>query len=215
MYLPLIAIVVLGVTGGHALISRVGKRATREGPPYEPARYIKWAVTALALTTLSVATWKRNDEYRTGISIWQTVIERRPHWRAHEHLSVYLRDAGRMEESIAHLRLSAPASAKSEHALAAALLDRGNLEEATTRLREFVRDRPDDPDVALARRELATALMKKGDARGAVDVLRAAAAAQPADLRTRLALAEALEKARDPEGAAGGTVPHCRCTLTT
>jgi Tfp pilus assembly protein PilF len=45
-------------------------------------------------------------------------------------------------------------------------------------------------------------LTKAGDAAGALDVLRAAAAAQPADLRTQLALAEALEAARQPAGAA-------------
>lgn len=195
MYLPLIGIVVLAVTGVHALVSRC-LRSRKTG------RYVKWALTALALTALSVATRARNGEYRTGISIWQTVLERRPHWRAHEHLSVYLRDAGRTDESIAHLRLAAPESAKSRHALAAALLERGDLEEATTRLREFIRDRPDDLEIALARRELATALMRKGDPAGAVDVLRTAVAAQPADLRARLALAEALETVRDFPGAA-------------
>jgi Flp pilus assembly protein TadD len=195
MYLPLIAIVVLAVTGLHALTSRVLRSR-------EAGRYVKVAVTALALAGLALATRTRNAEYQTGISIWQTVIDRRPHWRAHEHLSVYLRDAGRMDESIAQLRLAASESPTSRHALAAALVNGGDLEEGTRRLREFVRDRPDDPDAALARRELAAALTKAGDAPGALDVLRAAAAAHPADLRTQLALGEALEAARQPVGAA-------------
>jgi Flp pilus assembly protein TadD len=194
MYLPLVGVVVLLVIAVATLVSRfVRAPAVR--------RQLSWVAALMLLAAFSATTIARNSEYRTPLSIWQTVIDRRPQWRAHEHLSMHLFEAGRVDESIAQLRIAAKDSPNSRHALAAALLDRGDFAEAITRLREFIRDRPNDPDIVSARRELATALMKSGDVPGAIAELRGLAAARPDDPRARLELASAYEDAGDTDSA--------------
>jgi protein O-mannosyl-transferase len=193
MYLPLVGLVVLAVTGTGGLLRRYVT------PP--SVRRLEWLTAAVVIGALGTVTVRRNAEYRTGISIWQTVVDRRPHWRAHEHLSVHLRDAGRMDESIAHLRIAAAGSPNSQHALAAALLAHGDTAEAISQFRDFIRKWPGDSEIALARRELAAALMKSGDKPGAIDELRTVAANSPTDVRSRIALAEALESAHYPDAA--------------
>jgi protein O-mannosyl-transferase len=202
MYLPLAGVVVLLVIAAAALIGRFVRAPAAR-------RQLSWAAALVWLAAFSATTIARNSDYRTPLSIWQTVIDRRPQWRAHEHLSMHLRDAGRTDESIAELRIAAKDSPNSRHALAAALLERGDVAEAITRLREFIRDRPNDPGVDSARRELATALMKSGDAPGAIAELRALAAARPDDPRAQLELAGAYEDAGD----AGSAVEAYRTAL--
>jgi len=193
MYLPLIALVVLTASGAGALL---GSRLRAPA-----ARRVGAAVTLVVLAALAWAVVERNAEYRTGLSIWQTVIDRRPHWRAHEHLSMYLREAGRIDDAITHLRIAAAESSNSRHALAAALLERGDAAEAVGHFREFIRLRPKDPSVLLAHRGLASALVASGDRAGAIDELRTIAALWPGDVRSRIDLADALARAGDPGGA--------------
>jgi len=202
LYLPLVGIVVLLVTAGAALMRR-----TVRAP--DMRWRASWAVALVLLAALSAATIARNAEYRTPLSIWQTVVDRRPQWRAHEHLSIYLRDAGRIDDSIAELRIAAKESPNSQHALAAALLERGHITEAIALFRDFIRERPNDPDVVSARRELAGALMKSRDASGAIAELRAVVAARPDDPRGHLELAAAYETAGD----AGSAVEAYRAAL--
>lgn len=193
MYLPLIALVVLAATAAGALVgSRLHAPETRR---------VGGAITLVVLGGLAWATVVRNAEYRTGLSIWQTVIDRRPHWRAHEHLSTYLREAGRIDDAIAHLRIAAAESANSRHALAAALLERGDAAEAVGQFREFIRRRPNDGSIVLARRGLASALAASGHRADAIAELRTITASRPDDVRSWLDLAEALAMSGDPEGA--------------
>src|SRR5215510_7783301 len=112
MYLPLAGVIVLLVIAAATLAGRfVRAPAVR--------RQLSWAGAIVLLAAFSAATMVRNLEYRSSLSIWQTVIDRRPQWRAHEHLSMHLSDAGRLDESIAELRISAKESPNSRHALAA------------------------------------------------------------------------------------------------
>jgi Flp pilus assembly protein TadD len=104
-----------------------------------------------------MATIQRNAEYQSAVDIWQTVVERRPHGRAHANLAVALRDAGRVDDAIAQLRLAAPDNPEAKHALGSALLERGDPAEAVAHLDEFVRTRPGDPEIESARTELAQA----------------------------------------------------------
>jgi len=54
---------------------------------------------------LAVATYQRNAEYRSGLTLWQTVLDRwPPHARAHRNLAAELKLANRPNEEIAHLR---------------------------------------------------------------------------------------------------------------
>jgi len=194
MYLPLIGIVVLLIAGGSVLLQRL-----RQSPA--AVRRTSWAVTVVAVSLLASMSVRRNQDYASGLAIWQTVIDRRPHWRAHEHLAIQLEAAGRAEESIAELRLAAPESRQSRHALAAALLEKGQLPEAIGRFRDLIREDPTAEDIPLVRSELAQALTRSGDRAGAIEEYRAIKALQPDRPRNQVALAIALEDAGDIDAA--------------
>jgi protein O-mannosyl-transferase len=194
MYLPLIGVI-------NILILAVYLGASRWVSSLPLRRRLLSASTAAVLAALSAVAFARNNEYRSGLSIWQTVVDRRPHWRAHEHLSIYLQDAGRLDAAIGHLRVAAPQSANAHHALAAALLERGDVEESIAQFREFVRMFPRDPAIGLARKEYASALRRAGDHGQAIEQLRLVIAVQPGDVRAHLALADALKQSGDLQGA--------------
>ena len=164
MYLPLVGVIAVAI-----LTLDLGLRRFRDLKVLRP---ILGTATVLVVVALAAATIARNRDYHSPLAVWQTSVDRRPHWRAHENLSVYLRDAGRIDESIAQLRLSAPHSPNSLHALGAALIGRGNAAEGIEDLRTFIRMYPKDPSVNLARLELAGALEKSGEIAEAATVYR-------------------------------------------
>lgn len=194
MYLTLVGIVVLLVAVASALLQRLGR---------SPAtiRRASLAAAAVTLALLAITSVRRNQDYASGLAIWQTVVERRPHWRAYEHFAIQLYEAGRLDEQVAYLRLAAPESRESRHALAAALLKQGELVEAIGRFRDLIRERPDAPDIPLVRAELAQALTQRGDLAGAVEQYSAIKSLQPDHPRNRVALAIALEDAGDIDAA--------------
>ena len=194
MYLPLIGIVVLLVVGASALLQRLGRSPVT-------IRRASLTAAAVAVLVLAIVSVRRNQDYASGLAIWQTVVERRPHWRAYEHYAIQLNDAGRVDEHIAYLRLAAPESRDSRHALAAALLEKGEVADAISRFRDLIRERPDGSDIPLVRAELAQALTQSGDLAGAVEQYSAIKSLQPDRPRNRVALAIALEDAGDIDAA--------------
>ena len=191
MYLPL-----AGIAGAIATAALMWLPLTTAR-----ARRVTFAAALAIAAGLSAVTVARNVDYQDGIRVWQTVIDRRPHPRAHEHISEHLRDAGRIDEAIEHLRVAAPDSPTAKHALAAFLLERGQIDEAMRLFDEFIRDNPQDRDINLARREYASALRKAGRTRDAITQLEVAAAAAPADVRSSVDLADALKATGDLNGA--------------
>jgi Flp pilus assembly protein TadD len=159
------------------------------------------AVTAIAIVALAAMTVVRNEDYRSGLAMWQTVIERRPHWRAHEHLSMYLRDAGRLDEAVTELRLSAPFSRDSRHALAASLLERGKLDESLAEFQTLMATSGPVRDLGSARREYARALVGTGHREAAIAQLRLNVTGSASDVRSRLELADLLRDTGDVAGA--------------
>ena len=193
MYLPLIGVIVLVVMLAWTLFRRLASGTLR--------RNLGWMLASATVLGLAAATIQRNLDYKTGLSIWQTVLDRRPHARAHEHLAMYLRDAGRIDEAIAHLRTAATGSPNARHALASALLEQADVTGAIAEFREFVRLRPDDPQIIVAREEFGAALLRAGDAEGAADQFRAIVSIAPDYPRGHLGLADALVRANDLDGA--------------
>jgi protein O-mannosyl-transferase len=192
MYLPLIALVVLAATGVHRLMAKAGER--RAAP-------IGVAVVGVVLITLGALTIRRNIEYQSALTIWQTSLDRWPQPRAREHLSMALRDAGRIEESIAQLKIAAPDSANARLAFASALLERGELAQAIAHFRQYVRDNPNSRNILMAREEFALALMRAGDTAGAVEQLEAVTKQVPEYARGHVMLADARLQANDVAGA--------------
>jgi len=164
MYLPLAAVVVLMVLSADA-----GWRRLRERLPFaEPWRHLapQVLVGALALV-LAAATWDRNRDYRTEVSIWQDTVMKRPgNSRAHENLGKALVKQGRFAEAISPLqealRLSTEAAADPElySNLGAAFSQLGRFDEAIDMHQKALALRPND---ALDHYHLGNSLLRKND----------------------------------------------------
>jgi hypothetical protein len=65
-----------------------------------------WWVSCLLIGgLLSWGTIERNSEYLSGLTLWQSVLDRwPPHARAHRNLAAELKLANRPAEEIVHLR---------------------------------------------------------------------------------------------------------------
>jgi tetratricopeptide (TPR) repeat protein len=159
MYLPLIAVIVLSVLAVKAM---AGWFAGRTARARAVARVAGVVCTAIVVTGLTAATRQRNSEYRSAVSIWQTVIERRPNPRAHVNFAAVLADAGRIDEALAHLRTASADFVDARRILGLQLLLRGDNQEAIEQLSEFARRAPDDPDIEQVRRALAAAYVRVG-----------------------------------------------------
>ncbi|MGA2139905.1 MAG: tetratricopeptide repeat protein [Verrucomicrobiia bacterium] len=130
MYLPLAAVVVLGVMGIHAV---VGRRTV--------------AVAAVLAVGLGVLTVQRNRDYCSDIAIWDDTVAKCPqNPRAHYNLGLALTQAGRVGESIGHyeqaLRIS-PAYAKAHNNLGFALSQAGRVQDAIAHYEQALRINPD------------------------------------------------------------------------
>ena len=147
MYLPLMAVIVLVVVGvGRAFTARQAILAPRKGAPHEPVIAAYVLVIGVALL-LSIATYQRNAEYRSGLTLWQSVLDRwPPHARAHRNLAAELKLANRPDEEIAHLRAAVKDLPGIRNVLGLELLALGRNAEAADELRLYLRDNPRDAD---------------------------------------------------------------------
>ena len=137
------------------------------------------AFAVIVVIAFTLATRQRNVEYQSPVSIWQTVIERRPNPRAHANFAAVLGDAGRVDDAMAHLRAAAPDFVDARRLLGLELLVRGENQEAIAQLSEFVRLAPDDPDILQVRKALAAAYVRVGDVSAAKRELDAVSSREP------------------------------------
>ncbi len=128
MYLALASVALLAVVGVWRLCARLASRRTWLPP----------LLAGASLLALSAATVRRNRDYGSAITMWQSVVACNPrNPRAWENLSGPLIAAGRTEEAIealqAVLALS-PSSGLAYNNLAAIEMDAGRLEQAVATL---------------------------------------------------------------------------------
>jgi Flp pilus assembly protein TadD len=194
MYLPLVAVIVLAGLSARWLALHASALLDRRGMTFlngtAPRRVVFSVALGVVVLLLAFATVRRNREYQTGLSIWQSVIDRHPHPRAHSNLAVQLRDAGRDAEAIEHLRRAAPDWPDAKLPLGSALRERGEMTEAIAMLRDFIRLRPRSPQILAARMELASALTATGDVRAAAAELESIVASAPDSAGARHALGD-------------------------
>jgi tetratricopeptide (TPR) repeat protein len=148
MYLPLAGLIGLGVVGGYTLWRRAWRE--RPGRLQVGSLLVLLAVGVMALGARTVA---RNEEYRSAVSIWQTVTERWPiNSRAYYNLGFALAKMGRMQEAIAQLeealRLK-PDYVEARVNLGNALRSLGRLSEAIAEYQTALRVDPNDADARL------------------------------------------------------------------
>ena len=152
MYLPLAAVVVLGVLGIHAL---VGRRTV--------------AVVVVLVIGLGVLTWRRNQDYRSDLAIWLDTVNKRPNNpRAHDCLADALTKLGRAQEAVEQweqmLRIH-PDYANTHYNLGMILVRLGRVEEGIGHYEQVLRSKPDDVETHYY---LGNALMRLGRAGEAI-----------------------------------------------
>jgi tetratricopeptide (TPR) repeat protein len=160
MYLPLAAVVALVVIGSHmgfaGICGRLGWGSGRR-------RVVEVVVLVAMVAVLAQLTVRRNEDYRSEVSLWTDVVAKRPNnARGHNNLGGALATQGKPEEAIAQyseaLRIS-PAYAEAHYNLGVALATQGKLDEAIAQYSEALRIYP---AYAEAHRNLGIALARQG-----------------------------------------------------
>ncbi len=168
MYLALAAVVVAVMVGLHWIVSRglpdVTSGAGLYGPrggPQGSAPHLRGLliVAAAVCLLLGAGTILRNQEYESRLAMATTIVERRPHGRAYFLLGNELIAAGRRDEAMTALRLSARDYPGAHYALGTELLGAGRIDEGITELHTFLRALPMHPTAAPARDMLGQAYL--------------------------------------------------------
>jgi Flp pilus assembly protein TadD len=154
MYVPLAALVVLGVVAWDRLVGR-------KMPVVSGFSRTKTNVAALTIicVLLTTGTFARNREYSSRLVMAQTIVDRRPQGRAHFELGSELINAGRHDEAMAQFRQSARDYPGGHFALGTELIAAGSVEEGIAELQTFIRELPSHPNVLPARELLGRALI--------------------------------------------------------
>jgi tetratricopeptide (TPR) repeat protein len=142
MYLPLAGLVMLGVL------------AMRRRGSW---RFV--AATASIVVLLAGGAVLRNLEYASRLTMARTIVERRPHGRAHFFLGNELIVAGQHDEAMAQLRLSARDYPGARFALGTELLGEGRTEEGIAEIEAFLRALPTHVNAVPARDMLGRAYL--------------------------------------------------------
>ncbi len=159
MYLPLAALIVFAVTLGWIVVDRLRARLPARSRTLRSGAI---CVAAVIVAALGVRTAYRNREYATPMSLWESVVARRPQGRARFALATELVTAGRHDEAIAQLREAVRDFPDARAGLGTELFVQGRTVEAIGVLDGFVRANPAQPNRIPARLMLGQALMSQG-----------------------------------------------------
>ena len=176
MYLPLAAVVVLAVSAVYALLGR------------------RSLVLFLALIVgLGFLTARRNEDYRSELSIWSDTVAKRPeNVRAQYNLGNVLADAGRATEAIGHyqqaLRFN-PDYAEAHNNLGNALQKLGRQSEA---IEHYERSLQIDPRNAEAHNNLGNFFLQEGKVSDAIGHYQQALRIKPDYAEAHVDLGNAL-----------------------
>lgn len=194
MYVALVAVVLGAVLAVHAAGRRL--RADRSGLALGTAApLLGRACSAIAIIGLVAVTARRNEDYRTELSIWEDNVSKCPgNPRGQSNLGLYLEAAGRPEEAAEHYRLALEYEPDSPIPLMnlAGIRSRSGDTKAACELYGRVVELL--PDHARARRSYALALMADGRIDEAIGHLRRVAQARPDFVAARVDLAKALSR---------------------
>jgi Flp pilus assembly protein TadD len=96
---------------------------------------------------LAAGTIRRNTDYKSGLTLWGTVLERRPHARAHRNVAAELKAAGYRDEVISHIRDAVRTQPEARYELGVELFRQGRLSEAIDELQRYIREQPADSEL--------------------------------------------------------------------
>lgn len=194
MYLPLASIVILVVVGGYVGWRRLSGATDPDARTWRPQVVAVCATIALLLVCglLAAGTIRRNAEYQSGLTLWRTVLERRPHARAHRNVAAELKAAGYRDEVISHMRDAVRTQPEARYELGVELFRQGRLSEAIDELQRYIREHPADSELIPAHGFIARALALQRKTAEAEPHLRVILKTRPSDLEAQEALADAL-----------------------
>ena len=150
---------------------------------------------------LAVETKQRNRDYDAPISLLQGSVSRWPQGRAHFNLAFYLREAGRTDEAMAHLRAAVPDYFPAQFEVGSDLYNHGQFDEAVAQLRAFVGRTRSTSRRVMARNLIGLSLARQGHLPQAVDEFQAALQLDPDNSELHGNLAFMLLQQGDFEGA--------------
>jgi tetratricopeptide (TPR) repeat protein len=168
MYLPLMALVLLGVLALDWLTRHL--HALAASPRREP---VVWLVIVATLATgCGLVTRSRNQEYRSGLTLAQTVLARWPTGYAHLLLATEMIAAGDHQAALGQLRQAVADAPRAEYALGEELIKAGEWDAALDHLQAFVREEPELLEVVSARNQIGRILMRRGELDAATEQFR-------------------------------------------
>ena len=204
MYLPLAGVVVLAVIGAYLGFEKISEKV---GGKIAPRARVLSAIAALSIVVISLAyaTAQRNHEYSSSVALLQTSVDRWPHGRAHFNLAAVLKEQGRADEAIAHLRVAVTDDPQAQYVLGSELYDRGQFDEAIKELRGFIdrvgRNPASTYESVVALNLLALSLAQQRKLPQAVDEFQIALQMDPDNAGLHGNLAFILLQQNDFEGA--------------
>jgi tetratricopeptide (TPR) repeat protein len=200
VYLPLAAVIVLLVVGFEALRRRAAGN-TRG-----------LAITAMATVAVTFVwlTAARNREFRSAEEVWQTVLDRRPHGRAHYNLAMLLRNRGAGGDALEHWHAAIEDEPRALYAIGLEHEKAGELETAAKYYSEFLQNEPDDLQAPQAQARLGVVLSGLNRLDEAAAALSRAVEMRPGNPDARLALADVFMKKEQYPDAAQQYVEYVR-----
>lgn len=184
MYLPLVAVLSAILVTGARLLHTIRKPGTR--------RLVAMSAAGALCAVFVSLTVVRNSEYATGLSIWQTVVDRRPTGRARYYLGLELKAVGRREDAIAQYRLALDTSPDAHYAMGFEFAADGRHQEAVEYYRNFIRLRPLDGNIPRAYHNLGRSLMALGRQEEAATAFRETLVRKASDKDATAGLADSL-----------------------
>ena len=191
MYLPLMALAVLGVIGAYRLLSRRLQADSR----------VPAAVLALVCLLLAAGTTVRTLEYRSVRTIAQTNVDRYPHGRARLALASELVAANEHLEALKQLQEAVKDYPQAHLALATEMATSGRLPDAVREAQEFIRLLPDNAEVPTARDLMGRALALQGLYEPAVEQFNLLTHARPNDPGPYVSIGDARLRQRQVDEA--------------
>jgi len=186
MYLPLAGLIVILVITGYVALERAVRRWRIDVEGTGSRRQGEWAGWLAVVLTLGIAsilggiTVRRNRDYQSAVSIWQTVVDAVPgNPRGHSSLGAAFAEEGRMEEALRRYRqalLIRPDHADAHFNLANAFSALGEVERAIYHFRRAVHSKP---VYAEAHNNLGLALHRQGRLEEAIHHFRRALQLRP------------------------------------
>jgi len=147
MYLPLAAVILLTVAGVYCLGKHWRDRQKTPGYGQVLNLYLSYALAGATVIALMVVSVRRNEDYRSALTIWQDTVAKRPcNARAHFGLGTELANRERIVEAIEQYEKALeikPEYAEAHNNLGVALAGHGEVNEATTHYRKALQIKPD------------------------------------------------------------------------